>query len=112
MKDSDNIVLLAALAAGGLILYKTGIFNALFNEFSPRTPVERANEFKAAGYEAAIIPASKSLSGRPVTALYVPPSLTSNVNTTYLFTQADLDKENWAQRFLLTLGLPARWIYG
>lgn len=111
MKD-DNLLLLAALATGGFILYKTGAFQALFKEFSPRTPTERANEFKAAGYTASLIPASKSLSGQTVTALYVPPSLTSNVNTTYLFSQEDLNRENWAQRFLLTLGLPARWIYG
>lgn len=34
-----------------------------------------------------------------------------NTNTTYFFTQEELNKVNWAQRFLLNVGLPPSVVF-
>ena len=97
---TEDIILICAAAGAGYLIYKG------FNK--PLSPAEYHNSWEQAGYEAQVIPAANSLTGKTGVSVLVPGA----INTTYLFSEADVANENIAQRILRSIGVPARWIYG
>ena len=103
--DEDKIILYAGLAIGGYILYKkffkTGV-----------TPSEGAGLMrKAPGSESHVTTPEEKASALPYGVVQNSSVISSQTDwlgykTTYFWTQAELNKINPVQKFLLNIGIP------
>ena len=94
--DDETLLVLGVVAVGGFFLYK-------YLTKTPTTPSQTTNTFQNLGYQATT--GTSLLTGKEY-------SYVKTGNTTYRFAVGDYDKLNFAQKFLLNIGTPARWVLG
>jgi len=94
--DDETLLTLGVLAIGGFFLYK-------HLTKSPTTTGATATTFQNLGYETST--GTSLLTGKEYAYI-------KSGDTTYRFAAGDYDKLNFAQKFLLNIGAPTRWILG
>ena len=105
--EEKDLILLGGVAIGGLLLYN------YFNKGT--TPQEAKVLFSDLGYHSDVInttPQNQTgiVSSKPNLFRVVVSKPFNQGTTTYFFNQENLDKFNWAQKFLLNIGVPTKWV--
>jgi hypothetical protein len=101
-KWQGNLLLVGTIGLAAYILYRK--FTA------GSTPAETQATFQNSGLSYTPMSSQNSLggyTGKVQTQAHTDQGL---VNRTYFFTSQDNDKFNWAQRFLISTGVPVSWV--
>lgn len=108
MKNSDYL-LIGAAAIGVYLVYRQ------LNKGT--TPESAARLFEQKGYNSEIINTTAAnntgINSNHVLSVYTPKTGLFGENTgtrTYLFTQEELNRLNWAQKILLNIGVSPEWV--
>ena len=94
--DDETLIVLGVLAVGGFFVYK-------YLTKTPTTTAATTNIFSNLGYQAST--GTSQLTGKEY-------SYVKSGDTTYRLAVGDYDRLNFAQKFLLNIGTPAKWVLG